>query len=112
VAAQRPTPQLTAAGGREQLAHVLARRLAGVAFGDQARARLVHQGLDLGRRHVDHPRDLRVREVADLREHERGALVVGQARDVAQQLAQLRAALDTGAEAVGRGADLLDGHGR
>ena len=51
-------------------------------------------------------------EVADLREHERGALVVGQARDVAEQLAQVGALLDAGAEALGRGLELLDGHGR
>ena len=96
VAAQRAAAQLAAARGRELLADVLARRLARVAVGDQPGARLVHERLDLGRRHVDHRGDLGMGEVADLGEHERGALVVGQPRDVAQQRAQVRALLDAG----------------
>jgi hypothetical protein len=72
----------------------------------------VHERLDLRRRHLDHRGDLRVREVPDLGEHERGALVVGQAGDVAEQVAQVGALLHAGAEPLGRGLELLHGHGR
>ena len=51
-------------------------------------------------------------EVAHLGEHERRTLIVGQPGDVGQQIAQVLALLDTGGEAVGRGLELLDGHGR
>ena len=43
-----------------------------------------------------------VRDAADLGEHERGALLLGQPRDVAEQVAQVLAALDLGGQVLGR----------
>jgi hypothetical protein len=47
--------------------------------------------------------------VAELEEHERGALVVGQALEVGQQAAQLGAAVDVSGQAVARDARLVEG---
>jgi hypothetical protein len=48
--------------------------------------------------------------VAELEEHERGALLLGQALEVGQKPAQLGAPVDVGGEAVGRGAGLVEGN--
>ena len=50
-------------------------------------------------------------EVAELEEHERAALVLRQAREVGDQLAQVGAAADVVGQAVERGLDLVDRHG-
>ena len=52
--------------------------------------------------HADHVGDLRVREVGELGEHERRALVVGQARDVGHHRAQVGPRLHLLGEAGGR----------
>ena len=50
-----------------------------------------------------------MRHVAELGEHERGALLLGQPGDVAQQVAQVVPALDLGGEVLGRRLDQLAG---
>ena len=52
-----------------------------------------------------------MREVGELGQHERGALVLGQLGDVAEQGAQVRPLLDGGAEAVDGRLGVLGGHG-
>ncbi len=71
----------------------------------------MHERLHLGLRHVDDAGDLLVREVGELGQHERGALVLGQLGDVAEQGAQVRPLLDGGAEAVDGRLGVLGGHG-
>ena len=52
--------------------------------------------------HVEGGRDLLVREVAQLGEHQRRALVVGQPGDIAEDLAEVLATLDVGGRGAGR----------
>ena len=79
------------------------------ARGDQRGAGLEHERLHLLAAAAEHVGDLVVRHVAELREHERGALLLGQAGDVAQQVAQVLSALDLGGEVLGRRLDQLGG---
>ena len=83
------------------LADLLARRLARLAAGRERRPRLEHQRLHLLPRHVQHERDLVVGDGPELGQHERGALLLGQARDVAEQVAHVLAPLRLGREVLG-----------
>ena len=67
--------------------------------------------LTLRRRAAEHGGDLRLAEAAQLEQHERLALVVGQQAEVGDQLAQLGAAPDVLGEAVEAPLDLLHRHG-
>ena len=108
VAAQRPAPERAAASGGELLADRRARRLAGVALRDQRRARLVDERLDLRRAHADHLGDLLVREVGQLCQHERRALIMGQALDVRDQRPQIGPRLHLLAQPLRRQARRVD----
>ena len=70
--------------------------------GQQRRARLEHERLDLARAHAEHAATSDVRQVAELGQQQRRALVVGQPREVGEELAQVLAPLDLGGEALGR----------
>ena len=68
----------------------------------QRLARLEYERFHLVLAHADHIADVLVREVAQLRENERRALVVRQPAEVDEQLAQVLAALDLDGQVVGR----------
>jgi hypothetical protein len=102
VPAQRGAPQRTGAQALELGADLRARRVARLAAGDQRAAALEDERLHLVARHAQHGADLVVRAGAELGEHERGALVLGQAGEVGQQVAQVLAALDGAREVLGR----------
>ena len=110
VAAQRATAQGAAAGDREFLADRRAGGGAGVAFGHQLGSSLEDEGLDLAGRHVDRLGDLRLREAAQLEQHERRALVLGQAPEVADELAQVGAQLDAVGQSVEGWRDVVQRH--
>ena len=101
MAAQRSAPQGAAAQGRELLADVGARRLAGGAPADQRFAGLEHERLHLVPAHAEDLGDVVLGVIAELEEHERRALLVGQAAEVADERPQVRALLDLGGEAAG-----------
>ncbi len=88
------TPQLPAARRGQLRPHLAAGQVARLAPSGQRRARLVDQRAHLVAPASDHLGDLGVVEVIELGEHERHALVVGQAGDVGQQVAQVAAPLD------------------
>jgi hypothetical protein len=73
----------------ELLADVGAGRVASDAAGQERGAGLEHERFDLVARARQDPRDLLVRDVAELGEHEGGALIVGQVRHVGQDRAQV-----------------------
>ena len=101
VAVQRRAPQRAAAEVRELLADLLARRLTRRPARDQRGAGLEHERLHLLPRDVEHRGDLVVRDGAELGEHQRGPLVLGQRRDVAEQLADVLAPLRLGRQVLG-----------
>ena len=83
-----------------------------VARAQQRLAGLEDERLDLLAAHAEHRRDLRVGLVAELEEDQRGALVVGQALQLVDQLAQVGAQLDLGRHALerpGAGREPVDG---
>ena len=100
VAAQRTAAQGAAARDRELLADRGARGRAGVALGHQLGPGLEDEGLDLGGGDADRLADLGLGEPAELEQHERGALVLGQAAEVGDELAQVAAQLDVVGQAV------------
>ena len=110
VAAQRAAAQQAAARNRELLTDGLAGSRARVALGDQRRARLEDERLHLRGRDRQDARDLRLTRPAELEQHERLALVLRQAREVVQQLAQIGAAPDILGEAVEAGLEVLGHH--
>jgi hypothetical protein len=122
VAARDAAPGDATRVGGELLADLDAWGRARVARAHQPLARLEDERLDLLAPHPEHGRDLRVRLVAELEEHQRGALVVGQALQLVDQLAQVRPELDLGRhplerpdlgrQAVGRGPRPLRPQGR
>ena len=91
-----------AAGRRELLADLDARRLARPPPAGQRLARLEDERLHLVAPHAEDLGDLVVAVVAQLEEHERRALLLGQLLEVGQQAAQLGAAVDVGGQAVAR----------
>jgi hypothetical protein len=107
VAAQRVAPQRAATQVRKLLADLHARGLARRAAGDQGAAGLEHERLHLLLRAPEHGADLVVRHVAQLGEHERGALIGREAAEVAEQGAQVVPALDLVREVLGRRLDGL-----
>jgi hypothetical protein len=94
VLAERAAPKRAASGGGELFANVGARRLAGVAVFDQRRPRLEHERLHLHRVTSHDGADVRVRQVAELGEHQRRALLLGKLAHVVKKLAQVGALLD------------------
>jgi hypothetical protein len=94
VTAQRCAAQHVAGRRLEQLADLRARDAAGVAVGDQRLACLEHERLHLLRSASEHRGDLAVAQVAQLRQHEGGPLILGQPRQIGHQLAQLGAPPD------------------
>jgi hypothetical protein len=110
VAAQRGvTPHAPAKDG-ELLTDLFTRRLASGAAGDQRGAGLEHERLHLRRRAHEDLRDLLVRDVAELSEHERGALIVRESRDVGQGDAQVLSGCQLCRQMVGgQLGDLRDG---
>jgi hypothetical protein len=109
VAAQRGALESGAARRRELLADLDARRLAGAAPARERLARLEDQRLHLLAPHAEDLGDLVVAVVAELEEHERRALLLGEAFEVGQQAAQLGAAVDVGGQAVGGGVTVVEG---
>ena len=79
---------------RQVAADLGAGRVAGGARAQQALTGLEDERLDLLAAHRQHLRDLGVRVVAHLEEDERGALVVGQAVQIGDEVAQVGALLD------------------
>ena len=90
--AQRPTPQLHATSDGKLGPDVVARPLARGALGDEMGARLVHERLHLRLGHGEDTGDLALGEVAELEEDERGALLLGEPIEVADECAQVLAA--------------------
>src|SRR5204862_6333220 len=100
VPAQRRALERRAAGGRELLADLDARRLARPPPAGERLARLEHERLHLLAPHAEDLGDLVVAVVAQLEEDERRALPLGQLLEVGEQAAQLGAAVDVGGQAV------------
>jgi hypothetical protein len=75
-----------AADSRQQLASLGARTMTSSPTAHERLARLEDQRLDLLAAHAQHRRDLSLRLVTQLKEHQRRALVGGQPLDVLQQL--------------------------
>lgn len=73
--AKHPAPQCASARGCELFAYLGTRRLPSAPALDQRVARLVDERLHLGRLTAEGLGDLDMGEVAQLGEHERGALV-------------------------------------
>ncbi|MEO8687427.1 MAG: hypothetical protein ABI611_04310 [Solirubrobacteraceae bacterium] len=69
---------------------------------DQRAAALEHQRLDLVARDPEDGRDLVVRHRPELREHERGSLVVGKGGEIGEQVAQVLAPLHGARQVLGR----------
>jgi hypothetical protein len=84
VASDRSTAQRAPLQGRELLADLTAAGRTRLPPAGQRLAGLEDQGLHLVGPDVQDRRDLLLRQIAELGEHERRALVVGQAGDVAQ----------------------------
>ena len=101
VPAKIGSAQSATALGRELLADLGAVGLARVAACYERLTGLEHQRLDLLPRNAEHLADLFVAEGIDLGEHERRALVLGQAAHVDDQIAQVLAALHLCGEALG-----------
>ncbi len=76
------------------LANLCARTIPRLPAPHQGLARLVDQGLHLFLADAQHRRNVGVRVVAELEQHERGTLVQGQPLQVVQQLAELLPPLD------------------
>jgi hypothetical protein len=93
MAAQRAAQQRAATQRRELLAHLRAVGVACVALVHERCPGLEHECLDLLRATADDLGDLIAAEVAEAREQERRTLVVGKVVKVAEQLAQVAAAL-------------------
>ena len=91
MAPQHRPPQGGPARRRELPADVRARRIARGPAGGQRLPRLEHQCLHLRRRASEAARDLGVRQVAEQREHEGRALILGQAGDIGQDSTQVLA---------------------
>jgi hypothetical protein len=102
VIAQMPPAEGGSARHRELLLDGAARDHAGVGRRHERLARLQDERLDLVRADADHLRHLGVRELAQLGQEQRGALVVGQRAQVGEQVAQLLAPLDVGGEVLRR----------
>jgi hypothetical protein len=98
-----PEPQPRALGGRELLADLVAGRGPSAAARRERLARLEDERLHLLGRDSQHLGDLLVAQGVELRQDERGALILRQALEVAQQVAQVLAVLDVGDEPVDRG---------
>jgi hypothetical protein len=94
VAARDTAPGDATGVGGELLADLDAWGRTRVAGAHQRLARLEDERLDLLTSHPEHGSDLRMRLVAELEEHQRGALVVGEALQLVDQLAQVGAELD------------------
>ena len=92
-----------AAQHRELLLDLPAVGVARRARARQRLARLEHQRLDLVLAHAQRPADLLVAQGTELGQDERGPLVLGQALQVGEQLAQVLAPLDLGREPLDRG---------
>ena len=82
-----------AACRRQARADLRARTIAGLPPPDESLARLEDQRLHLLLAHTENGRDLGLRVVAELEQHERGALIERQPVHVLQQLAELLAPL-------------------
>ena len=102
VIAQVPAAQRRSGRDGKLLADRVARDRARVRRRHQVLARLEDQRLDLPRPHADHLAHLGMREVAELGEQQRRALVVGQRAQIVEQVAQIGALLDVGGEVLGR----------
>ena len=85
MAPKRPGPEGPAARSRELLADLVARDLARPAALDEGRAGLEDERLDLHGLAPHDLRDLGVRQVTDLREHDRRTLVLGKRTNVGEQ---------------------------
>ena len=83
-----------AARARHPLPYLRAGALPRRAAAHQPLPRLEDQRLDVLASHVEHARDLGVRVVPELEQHERSALVVRQPLDVLDEFPQLLAACD------------------
>ena len=112
MAAQRSAAQDAAACDLELFTDLLARGAARVALGDQRRARLKDERLDLAGGTSDRRCDLRMAQIAQLEEHERLALVVGQPPEVGHELPQLSTPPDVGGEPIDAELELVDRHRR
>jgi hypothetical protein len=94
VAAQGAPAQRRAGERRELEPDLSARGVSRVPRGDQRVARLKYERADLGGVHIEHLGDLGVTERLELRQHESGALWLGQLAEVGHERAQFLAALD------------------
>jgi hypothetical protein len=103
VAAQIRSAQPAPMQRRELLPYLDATGLTGVAAGHQRLARLEHERLDLLPRHTEHGADLLVAEGIHLGQHERRPLVVGQATEVPDEVAEILTALHLRREPLGGG---------
>jgi hypothetical protein len=100
VAAQRSAAQDAAACDLELFTDLLAGSTPRVALGDQRRARLKDEGLDLAGATSDRRCDLRMAQIAQLEEHQRLALVVRQLPEVGHELPQLSTPPDVVGEVI------------
>ena len=91
VPAQGPAAQLAAARDGELFANLQAGGVVSVAVGEQRAARLKDQRLDLAHLAPHDRRDRLVGEVVELGQQQRRALVLGQAADAGDELAQVLA---------------------
>jgi hypothetical protein len=107
VTAQRRPPKRGPTQCGQLLADLRARSFAGAAAGLERRSGLVGQRLDLLATTSQTLRDLVVGDVAQLGEHERGALVVRQPRQIGQHGTELVTHADRGGHVIDRGLGLI-----
>jgi hypothetical protein len=100
VAAKRPASKRAARRHLELCADLVARRLACSTLGDERGPRLEDERLDLLRCAPDHRRDLGMAQIPELEQDKGAALVLGQAGEVGDELAQVGAPADVVGEAV------------
>ncbi len=105
---QRTAAQFATAGDGELFADLAAGGRARVAVGDQSGARLVDERLDLAHGTPHDRGDRLVGKVVELGQQERAALLLGQAADVAHELAQVLALADLLGEACQRRRVILE----
>ncbi len=94
VASQAAAQQRRAASGRELFADLAAVRVTRRAVGDELRAGLVDERLDLLGADAEHPADLAVAEAVDLRQHERRPLGLGEVAQALEHAADLLVELE------------------